>query len=53
MRAQLAQAQAAAALSATELKRQQDLVAKGFVSRQVLDAGPDRASSATRRTSTS
>ena len=37
IRAQLAQAQAAAALSATELKRQQDLVAKGFVSRQRLD----------------
>jgi HlyD family secretion protein len=37
IRAQLAQAQAAAALSATELKRQQDLVARGFVSRQALD----------------
>jgi HlyD family secretion protein len=37
IRAQVAQAQAAASLSATELKRQQDLVAKGFVSRQRLD----------------
>ncbi len=37
IRAQLAQAQAAATLSATELRRQQDLVAKGFVSRQRLD----------------
>lgn len=37
IRAQLAQAQAVAALSATELKRQQDLVARGFVSRQRLD----------------
>jgi HlyD family secretion protein len=37
IRAQLSQAQAAAALSATGLKRQQDLVARGFVSRQVLD----------------
>ena len=37
VRAQLAQAQAAADLSATELKRQLDLVSKGFVSRQQLD----------------
>ena len=37
VRAQLAQAQAAAIFSATELKRQEDLVAKGFVSRQRLD----------------
>ncbi len=37
VRAQLAQAKAAAAFSATELRRQQDLVAKGFVSRQQLD----------------
>ncbi len=36
-RAQLAQAQAAAALSATELGREEELVAKGFVSRQRLD----------------
>jgi len=36
-RAQLAQAQATAALSARELARQEDLVAKGFVSRQALD----------------
>jgi len=37
VRAQLAQAQAAEALSATELKREEELVAKGFVSRQRLD----------------
>ena len=37
VRAQLAQAQAAATFSATELRRQEDLVAKGFVSRQRLD----------------
>lgn len=37
VRAQLAQAEAAAALSARELARQEDLVAKGFVSRQALD----------------
>jgi HlyD family secretion protein len=37
VRAQLAQAQAAASFSATELRRQEDLVAKGFVSRQRLD----------------
>lgn len=36
-RAQLVQAQAAAALAATELNRQEDLVSKGFVSRQRLD----------------
>jgi HlyD family secretion protein len=36
-RAQLAQAEAAAELSARELARQEDLVAKGFVSRQALD----------------
>lgn len=48
VRAQLVQAQAAAALSLTELKRQEDLVAKGFVSQQRLDearaaAARDRA----------
>ena len=37
IRAQLAQGQSAAALSTTELRRQDDLVAKGFVSRQRLD----------------
>ncbi len=37
VRAQLAQAEAAAALSARELARQEDLVARGFVSRQALD----------------
>lgn len=37
VRAQLAQAQAAESFSATELRRQEDLVAKGFVSRQRLD----------------
>jgi HlyD family secretion protein len=37
IRAQLAQAQAAASLSRIELRRQEDLVAKGFVSRQRLD----------------
>lgn len=37
VRAQLAQAQAASALSALELKRQTDLVSRGFVSRQQLD----------------
>ena len=37
VRAQLAQAEAAAELSARELARQEDLVAKGFVSRQALD----------------
>jgi HlyD family secretion protein len=37
VREQLAQARAAAALSATELKRQEDLVSKGFVSQQRLD----------------
>ncbi|HSN19535.1 MAG TPA: HlyD family efflux transporter periplasmic adaptor subunit [Usitatibacter sp.] len=37
VRAQLAQAQAAAQLSERELARQEDLVAKGFVSRQALD----------------
>lgn len=37
VRAQLAQAQAAAALTATELKRQEELVSKGFVSQQRLD----------------
>ncbi len=37
VRAQLAQAQAASDLSATELRRQLDLVSKGFVSRQQLD----------------
>jgi HlyD family secretion protein len=37
VRAQLAQAEAAARLSARELARQEDLVAKGFVSRQALD----------------
>jgi HlyD family secretion protein len=37
VRAQLSQAQAAARLSARELARQEDLVAKGFVSRQALD----------------
>jgi HlyD family secretion protein len=37
VRAQLAQAEAAAALSTTELRRQEDLVAKGFASRQSLD----------------
>ena len=37
VRAQLAQAEAAAALSVKELARQEDLVAKGFVSRQRLD----------------
>ena len=37
LRAQLAQAEAAAALSATELRRQEDLVSRGFVSRQSLD----------------
>ncbi len=37
LRAQVAQAQAAARLAERELARQQDLVAKGFVSRQVLD----------------
>jgi HlyD family secretion protein len=37
VRAQLAQAEAAASLSARELARQQDLVAKGFVSHQSLD----------------
>jgi len=36
-RAQLAQAEAAAALSARELVRQEDLLAKGFVSHQALD----------------
>jgi len=36
-RAQLDQAQAAATLAATELKRQEDLVSKGFVSQQRLD----------------
>lgn len=37
VRAQLAQAQAAFALSGLELKRQTDLVSRGFVSRQQLD----------------
>lgn len=37
VRAQLAQAQAAATLSTSELRRQEELVAKGFVSRQRLD----------------
>jgi HlyD family secretion protein len=37
VRAQLAQAEAAAKLSERELARQEDLVAKGFVSRQALD----------------
>jgi len=37
VRAQLAQAEAAARLSVRELARQEDLVAKGFVSRQALD----------------
>jgi HlyD family secretion protein len=37
VRAQLAQADAAAKLSERELARQEDLVAKGFVSRQALD----------------
>jgi HlyD family secretion protein len=37
VRAQLAQAEAASSLSATELRRQQDLDAKGFVTRQSLD----------------
>lgn len=37
VRAQLAQAQAAAALSATQLRRTEDLVAKNFVSRAQLD----------------
>ena len=37
VRAQLLQAQAARALSITELKRQEDLLAKGFASRQRLD----------------
>lgn len=48
VRAQLVQAQAARALSSAELKRQEDLVAKGFVSQQRLDearstAARDRA----------
>ena len=48
VRAQLVQAQAARALSIAELKRQEDLVAKGFVSQQRLDearaaAARDRA----------
>jgi HlyD family secretion protein len=38
VRAQLAQAQAAAAFSEKELARQLDLVSKGFVSRQAADA---------------
>jgi HlyD family secretion protein len=37
VRAQLAQAQAASALSAAELKRQEDLLAKGFATRQQLE----------------
>jgi HlyD family secretion protein len=37
VREQLVQARAAAALSVTELKRQEDLVSKGFVSQQRLD----------------
>ena len=37
VRAQLAQGEAAAALAVKELARQEDLVAKGFVSRQRLD----------------
>lgn len=37
IRAQLAQAEAIAALSAAELHRQQDLVSRGFTSRQSLD----------------
>ena len=48
VRAQLAQAQAAAAFSAAELKRQEDLLAKGFATRQQLEeartaAARDRA----------
>ena len=37
VRAQLAQAEAALKLSAVQLKRQEDLVAKNFISRQQLD----------------